>query len=210
MRTTIFVPVKKVKTKNGFNVAEAILRLISKDTYGLKYPKGAEVVPVLVSKTESIFKGDTYMNFTAHDNSLYLAMFDLRHDATIGGKILALPDNFSDELLKKIKEGKLKDGDKVLVVCEPSFDGWQIKFDSNMLISINPDKVNIDSQETDVVEIIASLNKKISGMLPKAQVRKLCKRAMEIGEGNGLDDSHGTAQPLDKIFKTFVKENKLK
>jgi len=85
--------------------------------------------PIIISETEKIEDGtDAYLN-----NAIVRATAGNRATkiTELGGKkILALPEHFSPEQLQMIVDGRLKDGDKVLVECDgkpiyPGCEGYQ-------------------------------------------------------------------------------------
>ncbi len=84
--------------------------------------KNGNYKAIIVSEIEKIEVGDMYLRSGQigelkdfEDNVKYVndrvGQFGFR-------KILALPENFSPEILKDIVDGKLKDGDEVFVECE--------------------------------------------------------------------------------------------
>jgi hypothetical protein len=96
--------------------------------------------PILISKTEEILEGDWcyYVNALGGGGIIYQAYKhpddtrmlydDGTYNRTIGEgvtplegeckKILALPEHFTPEQLQDIVDGKMKDGDKVMVECK--------------------------------------------------------------------------------------------
>ena len=78
--------------------------------------------PILISLTEDLQKGDcSYSKEFGLDSegSIKDLKFPFYIDATYQSfKILALPEHFSSKHLQAIVDGKLKDGDKVLIECE--------------------------------------------------------------------------------------------
>lgn len=103
--------------------------------------------PILISETEKIEVGEQF-SMGAFTNW----KIEVRKDVDYGVfepkyKILALSEHFSPEQLQMIVDGKLKDGDKVLVECErggnfdpydnqiPGMDYWyQIKLNPHITI----------------------------------------------------------------------------
>lgn len=88
--------------------------------------------PILISETEKIEVGDwMYWNGTTKQIIEATISFSPNDPSSpIVSKILALPEHFSPEQLQMIVDGKLKDGDKVLVECEKMFhilgnNSWQ-------------------------------------------------------------------------------------
>lgn len=85
---------------------------------GLVKGIGVYIKPVLISKTEKIEVGDWYLN---SEDELFMCGRDASEYIVVGigcRKVLALPEYFSLQQLQDIVDGKLKDGDKVLVECE--------------------------------------------------------------------------------------------
>lgn len=87
--------------------------------------------PILISETEKIEKGDKFL-MTVESHRLYNRILTCEkvgetgcyieeEDDFIfycnGKKIIALPEHFSPKLLQDIVDGKLKEGDRVLVEC---------------------------------------------------------------------------------------------
>lgn len=74
--------------------------------------------PILISETEKIEVGDWAYNLKTKE----LKQATTQDGAILSGmtwcKVLALPEHFSPKHLQAIVDGKLKDGDKVLVECE--------------------------------------------------------------------------------------------
>lgn len=69
--------------------------------------------PIIISKTEEIKEGDKY--FWEGVNVIRIAHSDGSRDFSVSHKILALREHFSDKHLQAIVDGKMKDGDEVLV-----------------------------------------------------------------------------------------------
>lgn len=100
--------------------------------------------PIIISETEKIEVGDWVYNsksggvYRADDNTLYA----LKTEQFIY-KILALPENFSPKHLQAIVDGKMKDGDKVLVECERVFYPSQ----GHGTEAINYNKIKLNSEQ---------------------------------------------------------------
>lgn len=77
---------------------------------GRKYYK-----PILISESEKIEVGDWVYNEVSKE----IYQFKENH-VSYEKKILSLPEHFSPKQLQAIVDGKLKDGDKVLIECEQS------------------------------------------------------------------------------------------
>jgi hypothetical protein len=89
--------------------------------------------PIIISETEKIEVGDWYLHYNSGTKEYTLfradSIFengnnpndiDLRGNILPYGnkKVLALPEHFSPKHLQAIVDGKMKDGDKVLIECE--------------------------------------------------------------------------------------------
>ena len=97
--------------------------------------------PIIISETEEIEVGDWVYN--SNTNTVFKAT--QKFISTISNfenhcyfKILALSEHFSPKHLQAIVDGKLKDGDKVLVKCRPepkldkdSFDKGDLKLNKD-------------------------------------------------------------------------------
>lgn len=109
-------------------VVEAKLVLITGGK--LRVPDSSEhdrmVTPILISETEKIEVGDIYAMFIddkwelmepCHDEREARRCNELSPIKEVCRKVLVLPEHFSPEHLQAIVDGKMKDGDKVLVEC---------------------------------------------------------------------------------------------
>lgn len=87
--------------------------------------------PILISRTEKIEVGDwlywkedyPLIQYIRNDGDAIMvarpeSVYRSRIKASLFQKIIALPEHFSPQQLQDIVDGKLKDGDKVLVECE--------------------------------------------------------------------------------------------
>jgi hypothetical protein len=115
-------------------VAEGILMLvecISKDALFNKYLGDSLVIhdnkygagrkyfkPIIISETEKIEVGAWMYNIKNHVIRRCDEMDCVFNDDKDWFKIIALPEHFSPKHLQAIVDGKMKDGDKVLVECE--------------------------------------------------------------------------------------------
>lgn len=107
------------KKDNKFTLA------LSGTPYGMKLAGYQAFLPILISKTEKIEEGDWV--YDIREKKIF--KWYVGEMLTERFKILALPEHFSPEQLQMIVDGKLKDGDKVLVECENKFarentKGW--------------------------------------------------------------------------------------
>lgn len=79
--------------------------------------------PIIISETEKIEVGDAWFNIKNPDFIHYSAteqevlIINNQYKESCK-KILTLPEHFSPKHLRAIVDGKLKDGDKVLIECE--------------------------------------------------------------------------------------------
>lgn len=79
---------------------------------------GKFYTPILISETEKIEVGDK--GFDTEDRVIRAYVFT--EDTPTYKKVLALPEHFSPKHLQSIVDGKIKDGDKVLVECEKKIE----------------------------------------------------------------------------------------
>jgi len=117
--------------ENG--LPEGILRLHTKG----RFIAGRYFKPIPISRTEKIEEGDWYLHYNSGTKEYSLFKADLvfnngndPNDIDPRGnilpygnkKLLALPEHFSPKHLQAIVDGKLKDGDKVLVECDTAYE----------------------------------------------------------------------------------------
>lgn len=120
--------------KGGYKqvpVAEGKLILLEPTRESLLTRKICEIVPkrpIIISEIEKIEDGDWCYDLGTKE--VYQAVKGIRFTKSV--KILALPEHFSPKHLQAIVDGKLKDGDKVLVECfKHSYDSFNKLFISN-------------------------------------------------------------------------------
>lgn len=105
--------------------SDALHGLLCKDENGkVCFPENIKtisewLVPIIISETEEIKEGDWGYGMDG--------LFEYKGKVNIDNgrlpnKVLALPEQFSDKHLQAIADGKMKDGDKVLVKCEKHFN----------------------------------------------------------------------------------------
>lgn len=124
-------------------VAEGKLVLVEGKTNNLDLPVNGEIMinsrmmkPTIISETEKIEVGDwVFVNDLPHDPpSIFKALKIEQGHLSVHSKVwisdkdyivlvlckkvIALPEHFSPKHLQAIVDGKIKDGDKVLVECE--------------------------------------------------------------------------------------------
>lgn len=102
-------------------VAEAKLALVRKQLSEAEgkgvWVGGLYHVPILISEAEKIEVGDWIWDKL--NKKLFKATIEYKQSEDQQYfKVLALPEHFSPKHLQAIVDGKLKDGDKVLVECE--------------------------------------------------------------------------------------------
>lgn len=156
------------------------------------------VSPVIISETEEIEAGDLflckngsidklkgfnlnviedkkdlYKNNTKECYNIHGEKYIIFPESFIG-KILSLPESFSPKHLKAIVDGKLKDGDKVIIECEAipnEYDNpftnpegiwhpdseFEIKLNEKNYITIHPKKEAKTFTEEEVIGIIQKL-----------------------------------------------------
>lgn len=104
---------------------------------------GETFFPVIISETEDIlFNPETGEVDWYYDSGLKVVHKCSGKDTNdlkgrIFFKVLAMPENFSPELIKKIADEKLKDGEEVFVECD---DKSEIKLDKNHINLIKAPK----------------------------------------------------------------------
>jgi hypothetical protein len=136
--------------------------------------------PILISETEKIEEDD--LRYGVQGESKYY-------------KVLALPEHFSPEQLQMIVDGKLKDGDKLLVECEyhqfkggePDPSGFYIKKTSNHI----------------------TLHKVEEKMYTKQELNKIAYSAYRYGFAGGMEE-HGhmySKQHGADSFKKWFEQN---
>ena len=81
---------------------------------------GQKMFPIIISETEKIEVGD--YAYDTHSQDIFVVENEM-HLHTVNGvgnchKILTLSEQFSDKHLQAIVDGKMKDGDEVLVKCD--------------------------------------------------------------------------------------------
>lgn len=139
-----------VKTEEGLR----LITKVSEVSNGLDWVK-----PILISETEEIEEGDWFYTkwyrgeyggyVFKEGEKVYAQQFLNPH------KILAFPKHFSDKHLQAIVDGKIEDGDGVLVKCEvlrePTDDGHaekyktqQIHLDQQSHITLFPAKQSLE------------------------------------------------------------------
>jgi len=129
------VKVKKEKahrtTYGEVAVAEGTLVLIDVSSSSTAFPIKLLVIteneiykPVVISEMEEIEVGDLWLNTV--DTTIQRFTESVReHFNNYGKKILALPENFSPKHLQAIVDGKMKDGDSVLVEVEREVEDFE-------------------------------------------------------------------------------------
>lgn len=125
--------VKTVETYNSHTVCKGKLVFVmcypdSKDIWGKsktlsiigddgKY-KGRRVFPIIISETERPVPTENERVYSTVSKTISTFPDPRFFSDGTYFKVLAFPENFSQEQLKMIVDGKLKDGDDVLVECE--------------------------------------------------------------------------------------------
>jgi len=120
--------------------------------------------PIIISETEEIQEGDWYyvedIKRIYSTNNTSIKFFEGKHK-----KVLALSEHFSSKHLQAIVDGKMKEGDTVLLETEHTkgeddYYGHRIKFNSSNHIT---------------------LHKNVNKTYTKKEIISLCKAAFEIG-----------------------------
>lgn len=119
----------------------ALFSITPYNTISLNVLIGKGYEPIIISETEKIEVGDYFIGGTMNLGFDNIEQCKKKNDFleiirdkdgfahTFWKKILVLPENFSQEQLQMIVEGRLKDGDEVLVECEevcPHYNGKHI------------------------------------------------------------------------------------
>lgn len=119
------------------SVAEGKLVLVESDNYSVlarqistgklfynpkftcKSSLAQPIKPIIISETEKIEIGDKYLEHTQHSPDRYEIYTCEEGDSIENSfKILALPEHISPKHLQDIVDGKIKDGQTVLIECE--------------------------------------------------------------------------------------------
>lgn len=150
-----------VKPQEHWMLASFALTTNGYPSLWIKYPRGIFWKPILISETEKIEIGDKAL-CDGRDNINQAPKYTIetieriendwiftKEQPDIGQnpdwtkKILALPEHFSPKHLQAIVDGKMKDGDKVLVECEQKeidcpdgIEGCEV-FHFNHIIKLN-------------------------------------------------------------------------
>jgi hypothetical protein len=131
---------------------------------------------IVISETEKIEVGEDIYHFPTKT----LAKF-VKGDLHVA-KVLILPEQFSPKHLQAIVDGKMKDGDKVLVECEsiaphPSLNDWiVIKLNSQGYVTLYKVEEKMYTRE----EVYVLLNKHQSDY--RTHVRKTNNWSFDITE----------------------------
>ena len=177
------------------DIAELVL--IKGETTNLDLPISGEIMvnsrmvkPISISRTEKIEVGDWFLADTVFNQ--YIVKCTSVDESFINGnfycslcfKILALPEHFSPQQLQDIVDGKLKDGDKVLIECEID-EKQEFKIKLNPHITIYPVKEKMYTME---------------------ECKKLCIKAYKDGQNN-WDSYYGRADQIinNEWFEQNVK-----
>lgn len=98
--------------------------------------------PVLISRTEKIEDGDSIIDEEKTqiiNNVTQDIIKSIKSSRHKWFKILALPEHFSPEHLQMIVDGKLKNGDKVMIECEQVYwKGTKLSHEDVFKIKLNP------------------------------------------------------------------------
>jgi len=171
-------------------------------------------LPIVISLTEKIEDGDwvyykngsiekTGLNFTAKEAKL-LGWF----------KILVLSEQFSEQQLQMIVDGKLKHGDKVLVECEVN-DGYMkaesyIKFnDQNHCVLHQVEEKTYTQQQVDelldqqAAKTTAQMLEKQKDMFTRNQVESIIRQVYTDGYERGNAKLHWSGE-IDKAVKEHL------
>lgn len=126
------------------------------------FNSGKYYKPILISETEKIEVGDwTYHSRKDMQQLKQVTNPNAENDLLNLGwrKVLALPEHFSPKHLQAIVDGKMKDGDKVLVECEKQYhdgDQWHHKIKLNSSNHITLHKVEEKMYSREELRLIVS------------------------------------------------------
>lgn len=138
-------------------------------------------IPIIISETEKIEVGDWV--YYQDDN----VIFKCEHPNLIGVgeyKVLSLPEHFSPKHLQAIVDGKMKNGDKVLVECEDTYTEWTDAYSlEGTKMRKRPTKYPIKTIKLNSSGHV-TLHKAEEKMYTKEEVRKLTKDAWVQGHYN--------------------------
>lgn len=155
---------------------------------------GYLVKPILISETEKIEVGDwcwlsTHGGFIITQCQPHSVITDQKGISDVWHKILALPEHFSSKHLQAIVDGKMKDGDKVLVECQEEKGLGMYNMEDGMYIKLNSSNH-------------ITLHKVEEKMYTREQVREICYQlAMRITS----DDVATTRSRMIEWFEQNVK-----
>jgi hypothetical protein len=97
---------------------------------------GQLVKPVIVSETERIEVGDKAIH-TNPDYAKDWEIIECTENNRVSiqehwNKVLALPEHFTPKQLQAIVDGDMKDGERLYIVCDLKYSGWEEDFDSKL------------------------------------------------------------------------------
>ncbi len=121
----------KTSQKDSVTCAKGKLVLIEWDKKLIKTPVGSgenPKMPIIISETEKLPKLTQCKVYNSISKKIedYYSTVELKVEKIYF--ILALPENFSPKQLKAVADGKIKDGEKVLIKCEVNaYDGMKRK-----------------------------------------------------------------------------------
>lgn len=138
---------------NGICVTEATLTLVDKDNFDkkgmgkgifpVKHGNGDAVVPVLCDEI-GVAVGDWELHV---GKWLHKKTENTSHNSDLYKRVIALPVHLPDGFIDLIAEGRLKNGDKILIECEErrknanwnwKWNTWQeIKFDKKEKVIVH-------------------------------------------------------------------------
>ncbi len=138
--------------------------------------------PILISETEKIEVGAIAYGPTNQKEQLIYQLKEGEAALFPDRKILALLEQFSPEQLQMIIDGKLKEGDKVLIECETYSDRiesngnkelWrQIKLNSSNHITLYPIEKKLYTRE-EAYNILLTYNKSLPSFSTKHTIADL-------------------------------------
>lgn len=151
--------------------------------------------PIIISETEKINVSDWYIHLGY--NKLYQAtrenVNELQKVEVV--KILALPEHFSPKYLQTIIDGKMKDGDKVLVECENIGDEFMMGVEyMDHIITLNTSgHIRIYKPEIK--------------MYTREEMKNTLEKAWLAGYWLHLNNDNNDLQTRKKAFRDWFEQN---
>ena len=106
----------------------------------IHYDEDVMCRPIIISETEEIKEGDKVVHLD--DNYIFTSNENESKVHKKAKKILSLPEHFSEKHLQAIVDGKMKDGDEVLVKCVGGKFNYRCNDKSQLEFFIDLDQQN--------------------------------------------------------------------